>query len=375
MTAINRRQLLAGAGALLLPQVSGAAADDFIPAEREAMEKAATDFMARCKVPGLSVAIAKDGRIRYVAAFGEAARGVRLTPKHVMRVASVSKPFTAAAVMALVEQGKLDLGARVFGPGAVLGTAYGAPPYAPHVAEVTVDHLLTHTAGGWQNDGTDPMFSNPRMNHHELIEWAIARVPLAHAPGEHHAYSNFGFCILGRVLEKVTGKPYEQAVREAVLDRCGIRSMAIAGNTRDDRRSDEVEYFGQQGQDPYGMQVRRMDAHGGWLAAPRDLVRFVLRVDQFPTVPDILKPPTVTRMVDPTPVSDRHYARGWAVNGANYFHSGSLPGTSSIMVRTGGGFAWAGLANTRGPGINLALDRLMWDMIGKITVWPPGEPG
>lgn len=371
---LTRRGILAGGAALLLGS-SAKAAQGFIPAELAAMEQAAGDFMDRFHVPGLSVAFAKEGRLGYKHAFGNAAADEPLTADHRFRVASVSKPFTAATIMSLVEQGKARLSDRVFGPDTLLGVDFGGPPFQKYVADITVDHLLTHTAGGWQNDGSDPMFRNPRMNQHELIEWAIANVPLGNPPGERHAYSNFGFCILGRVIEKLTGKPYVEAVRDAILKRCGITSMEIAGNTLRDRKPREVVYTGQNGQNPYNMQVSRMDAHGGWLSTASDLVRLLVRVDQFPTVPDILKPPTVRQMVTPTVAQGgAHYARGWAVNRANYFHSGSLPGTSTIMVRTGTGFCWAGLTNTRAEGINQALDRLMWDMVGKITTWPDGEP-
>lgn len=371
---LTRRKVLAGGAALLLGR-SARSAQGFAPAELAAMEQAARDFMDRFHVPGLSVAFAKEGRLVYKHAFGSASADAPLTTDHRFRVASVSKPFTAATVMSLVEQGKVRLSDRIFGPDTVLGVDFGGPPYQKYVADITLDHLLTHTAGGWQNDGSDPMFRNPRMNQRELIEWAIANVPLSNPPGERHAYSNFGFCILGRVIEKVTGKPYAEAVGEAILKRCGITSMEIAGNTLQERKPREVVYTGQNGQNPYNMQVSRMDAHGGWLSTPADLIRFVVRVDQFPTVADILKPPTLRQMVTPSNAAgggDR-YARGWAVNRANYFHSGSLPGTTTIMVRTGSALCWAGLANTRTPGIDLALDRLMWDMVGKISVWPDGE--
>jgi len=355
---------------------SARSAQAFIPAEVAAMEQAARDFMDHFRVPGLSVAFTKDGRLVYKHAFGNAAEAEPLTTDHRFRVASVSKPFTAATIMSLVEQGKVRLSDRVFGPDTVLGVDFGGPPYQKYVADITVDHLLTHTAGGWQNDGSDPMFRNPRMNQHELIEWAIANVPLSNPPGERHAYSNFGFCILGRVIEKLTGKPYSEAVSGEILKRCGISSMEIAGNTLRDRKPHEVVYTGQSGQNPYNMQVSRMDAHGGWMSTASDLVRFLVRVDQFPSVPDILKPGVLRQMVTPSsaPGGGARYARGWAVNRANYFHSGSLPGTSTIMVRTGSGLCWAGLTNTRTSGIDLALDRLMWDMVGKITVWPDGEP-
>ena len=146
----------------------------------------------------------------------------------------------------------------MFGKGGILGTRYGRQPYRPYVADITVEHLLTHTAGGWSNKQRDPMFGNPHMNHAQLISWTLDNVALTNPPGTAHAYSNFGYCVLGRVIEKITGQPYGNCVNTAVLGRCGISGMRIAGNTRAQRAPDEVRYYPDG--NPYGMNVTRTDA-------------------------------------------------------------------------------------------------------------------
>ncbi len=341
--------------------------------ELQAMEATAAAFMQKHQVPGLSVAIAREGRLAYAHGFGLAdkEKNEPVTPAHLFRIASVSKPITATTVFRLVEDGKLSLGDKVFGPKALLGTDYGEPPYQQHVEELTVEHLLTHTAGGWQNDGSDPMFRHTGMDHKQLITWTLANQRLQNPPGTHYAYSNFGFCILGRVIEKLTGQPYAEAVHKQVLGPCGISGMCISGNTRAERAPAEVIYYSQDGGDPYGMNVRRMDSHGGWLATPTDLTRFLVRVDKFPTKPDILRANTIEVMTTASAAS-AGYAKGWCVNKYNnWWHNGSLPGTTTIMVRTASQFCWAALANTRGPGeIGGDLDQLMWQMVGKVTTWP-----
>src|ERR1017187_8687462 len=118
-----------------------------------------------------------------------------------------------------MEDKRLTLDDVVFGSRCILGHDFGKPPYKQWVGEIRIKHLLTHTGGGWQNDGTDPMFRRPEMSHKQLISWAIENVALTHPPGEHFAYSNFGFCILGRVIEKLTGVAYEQPVRDTILKR------------------------------------------------------------------------------------------------------------------------------------------------------------
>jgi CubicO group peptidase (beta-lactamase class C family) len=235
---------------------------------------------------------------------------------HFFRIASVSKPITSATIFSLIEQGRLHLNDRIFGPGAALDTDFGGPPYGPHVNEITIEHLLTHTGGGWSNSHDDPMFSHPNMNHAQLIEWTLRNRPLDHPPGQSYAYSNFGYCVLGRVIEKVTQKPYVAYVSDAVLKRCGITEMAIAGNTLAERRPGEVKYYGQGGENPYGMNVARMDSHGGWIARPAGLVRFAVHVSGFPEPPNILKPDTIRVMTTPSS-ANASYAKGWEVNKSN----------------------------------------------------------
>ncbi len=109
-------------------------------------------------------------------------------------------------------------------------------------------------------------------------------------PGTKFAYSNFGYCILGRVIEKITGEPYAEAVQRAVLAKCGVKDMRLGGNTYEDRAPGEVVYYGQAGAgtNPYDMNITRMDSHGGWIATPSDLVRFAIHVDGSKTTPNIL---------------------------------------------------------------------------------------
>jgi CubicO group peptidase (beta-lactamase class C family) len=337
------------------------------------MARLAELFRSRYGVPGLSVAIAFHGRLLYEEAFGMAdtEAGERVLPSHRFRIASVSKPITACAIMDLVERGHLALDARVFGRGAVLGDDYRRGPYKQYVEEITIEHLLTHTSGGWANDATDPMFHQPALDRSELIAWAIDALPVTSAPGSSYAYSNFGYCLLGRVLERLTHASYEDHVRQRILSRCGVQNMAIAGNSLAERLPGEVRYYGQGLESPYIMNVRRMDSHGGWVATAGELVAFVTHVDGLST-PNILRRDTIARMVTPS-AANTGYARGWSVNRLNnWWHAGSLPGTQSILVRTATGFGWAALANTRrrgAPDMGLALDNLIWDMMRQVTDW------
>lgn len=141
------------------------------PAERGAMARLAHSFMDKYGVPALSVAIGYAGTVVHEDAFGVAdiERNEAVTPRHLFRIASVSKMITSVTIFRLIEENRLKLADRVFGPGALLGTDYGQPPYSAGIDQITLEHLLTHTAGGWSNDNRDPMFTHPRMDHAELI--------------------------------------------------------------------------------------------------------------------------------------------------------------------------------------------------------------
>ncbi|GAA2702199.1 serine hydrolase [Nonomuraea recticatena] len=337
-------------------------------------------FMQYYEVPGLSLAIAKDGRLVYAQGFGLADRTSRerVTTSTLFRIASISKTITAVAVMKLASEGKLSPIDLVFGKSGHLKDL--GTPEDSRAEKIIVLHLLQHSAGGWANDEQDPMYTNPSLNQNELISWVLKNRSLDNAPGTKFAYSNFGYCVLGRVIEKATGKPYDAYVKENILAPCGITGMQIAGNTQADRRPGEAIYYGQAGENPYGTQVARMDAHGGWLATAVDLMRFAVRVDGFPTKPDILDRDLITYMTKPSGLYDSNgYASGWSTNTAGtWWHLGNLLGTEAVLVRTADGFCWAALINTRRrdpvhQNTETGLDNLMWAIRNQVDIWPPGQ--
>lgn len=336
------------------------------------MAEAAEAFRAQHGVPGLAVAFTREGRLVHEAAFGLADRdaGERLTPAHRFRIASISKPITAVAIFKLIEDGKLGLDDRVLGPDGLLGESFGPIEPESPLARIRIDHLLTHTTGSWPNDASDPMFRQRDRDHAWLIAWTLRNEPVAEAPGTAFAYSNFGYCLLGRVIERVSGRAYADYVKATMLAPLGIADMEIAGNTQAERQSREVRYHTAGRDDPYALDVRRMDSHGGWIASAASLARFAAAADGRWS-PRLLKPETIAVMTAPTPV-DPAYARGWRVNArGNAWHTGSLPGTATIMVRTASGLTWAALCNTRMRESTLArdLDRLMWTMARAVPRW------
>lgn len=327
------------------------------------MQRLAEGLLREFGIKGLSIAYGREGQIAFEQGYGFAdAEGQEaVTSAHRFRIASISKPITAVAVMQCVETGLLKLESTVFGPQGILGDAYGRDlPEA--VQAITVDHLLTHTSGGWANDKNDPMFKYPAMRHDELIAWTLKNQVQTHPVGTHYAYSNFGYCVLGRVLEKVNRLPYETLITQRVLSKFGITSMKIAGNTLAERQPREVLYHTEKPDAAYGMNMARMDSHGGWIATAGDLVRIASQL------PKLLKEESIRTMT--TPGVSPGYARGWSVNRVpNWWHGGSLPGTSTIMVHTAKSLCWAGLLNGRVVGSGQALDKLMWQMGRAVPAW------
>ena len=379
LTPLDRRlwikRLALAAGAMALPRFARAAEGaDAAPrptAEQlAAIRKLTEKVMADQGLPGLSVVVTRMGKLAYqnAAGFADPAKREPLTAAHRFRIASISKPITAVAILALSEQGRLKLSDRVFGKSGLLGADFPAAPEG-NVGKIEVRHLLNHTCGGWGNSRNDPMFSKPDLDQRKLIEWTLREIPVEHEPGTRHDYSNFGYCVLGRVIAKVSGRPYAEAVNRMILAKCGIKGMRIAGDTRAERAPDEVAYVDADADAPYRMKVARMDAHGGWIGSPEDLVRFALHVDGFAAPPDILRPETLRVMTTPGPASP-NYACGWAVNRApNWWHNGSLPGTTTLLVRTASGLCWAAFANARSKDSAGALDRFMWDLVRTVPAW------
>jgi CubicO group peptidase (beta-lactamase class C family) len=369
------------------PKATEPIPEGFLPADIQVVDDIVGAFMKKYNIPGLSFTVAINDSIKIERCYGYADIDTKelMNPGNLFRIASISKTFTATAIMKLVEQSKLHLQDKVFGPAGILGTTYGTYPYKRWVEEITVEHLLEHLSGGWadyglhkmkdQGNDRDPVFLHPEMDLDALIGWALDNQPLRYEPGTHFQYSNFGFNLLGRVIEKVTGMKYEEYVRMTVLQPCGITDMQMGGNTLTDRLPGEVHYYDSEN-DPYTLSDRRgLYSSGGWVATPADLVKFIMRVDKSPQKADILEPATLDTMFSP-PAVNPDYAKGWFVNRyGDYSHGGGGPGVQSLVVRTHDGFCGAAIVNTWSYKAVFGdkLHELMRQIRQAISHWPDGE--
>lgn len=303
-------------------------------------------LMQRYNLPGATVAVALDRSLVYAA-------GYNLDASARLRIGSVSKVFTALTIEALAQQGRLDLDDPVLSVMAPVG----AEPLDERWRGITIRHLLSHR-GGFDPAATgfDPVFPD----YHSLEQLGLPlppspddvirlmmRLPLAFAPGTREAYSNFGYLLLGRVIESVTKTSYAVCVKQTLLADQGITRMELGGALEVDRLAGEPFYQDEAGAPltpsfypPYGQPVPRpyggthgslIESAGGWIAAAPDLVRFASRMPE-PLLSASLKRPSWAPAGAPFWTGP-----AWTVipvNGAAaLLHHGGLPGARSILLR------------------------------------------
>jgi D-alanyl-D-alanine carboxypeptidase len=334
-----------------------------------------TAFMKMYSVPALSIAITLNDKLVYAKAYGQSdvEANQTATTNNLYRVASLSKQITSAVIMKLMDQGKISMSDKVFGPGAILGTTYGTLPYGPGITDITIGELLHHTEGGWPDNNTDPMLTNPSLTSQQIVTWGLDNVPLLTAPGTptSYYYSHFGYCILGRVIEKITGLTYIQAAQSLILQPSGITDMQIAGNTLNDRVANEVKYYDANNY-AYTFNINRMDATEGWIASATDLARFLVHVDGLSSE-TILSPNALTVMSTGS-VANPNYACGWEINMYNWYHHGNLPGTgtSQAITTQSGNFNYVILTNTNNsdPNFYNNMDNIFWTALPSTGNWP-----
>jgi CubicO group peptidase (beta-lactamase class C family) len=405
------------AAASLLPTAAGQPADAPLPATGATDQRLAPfdammiDFLKKHpNIPGAALAVARDGEIVYNRGFGMADGKLPVRPKSRFRIASISKPITAVAILQLIERGKLKLDDKVFDV-LDLDRFKVAASFDARWRDVTIQQLMHHTAGFDRSKSFDPMFISERICSafrieppavpKDIIRYML-RQPLDFNPGGRYAYSNFGYSLLGRVIEKLSGRTYEDYVRREVLLPVGASDTFLGKTLAEDRLPDEVHYFNagaaglailgpQRGTKvpvPYGAwSVEAFDSHGGWVSTASDLVRFGAAFDR-PESCRILSAKSIETMFacPPGPAGHKdngdeksdYYGCGWNVRplgklGRNTWHNGQIPGTSTILVRRGkDNLTWAVLFNGHASNKAAAtvIDPLVHVAADAVTEWP-----
>jgi CubicO group peptidase (beta-lactamase class C family) len=365
-----------------------------IASEFPEAEKIINSFMHHWSIEGASVAIARNGKLIFARGFGfsDTIARTETQPYNQFRIASISKLVTAIAIMKLHEEGKLALDARVFGPDGILNDSYFEDPRDKRVFDITVEQLLGHE-GGWSQRYGDQMFMpivvaekmniKPPVDTKTIVKFALDK-KLQYTPGQGRAYSNLGYSILGLVVEKVAGMPYEQYCRKEIFEPLGIYDMAIAGNLQSEKAPNEVTYYensapiykpsiygtGEMLPPRYGgNDIRALGGAGAWIATSPDLMRLLLSVDGFSSKPDILTPASIKFMTDN---ANGFAPVGWkaTVMDGNWWRTGSFPGTAGMLKRQPDGIAWVVLLNTsawNGPEIYSYISNMMNRVVPNVT--------
>lgn len=378
----------------------------------EPFDVAMRDLMTRWDIPGAGLAVAKDGRIVLVRGYGFADRETKepVQPTSLFRIGSVNKTMTAVAVLKLVEEGRIRLDDRVLPMLGEIGPRPGKIVDI-RVHDITVRQLLQHSAGFDRDVSKDPLFP-PRAVEAGKRQGAAfppscesllrdtLESSLDFTPGTKYAYSNVGYCILGRIVERASGVTFNTFLRERIFAPIGVTRLrpgkTIEAAPGEVRYYDypgapllaAMEGFGLKGRVPApygGYALEAMDSLGQYIGAPVDLLRFMLAIDGQRGGP-LLRPESLREMrARPAiPGADKaalYYGLGVSVRpvrgGDNWFHTGSQSGVRTLAVRYADGAAWAVMLNTRPrdrDGFAKDLDNALIGAAQRVgRVWPGGD--
>lgn len=392
------------------PPLTGTAVPELV-----AFDRLITAYVDEKLIPGASFAVTRRGKLIYARGCGYADLGKKeeVQPDSLFRTASNSKPITAMAILKLMEQGKLKLDDPILMH--LTDVVPGAKRKNHPWSKITIQHCLQHT-GGWDTVKAkfDPMFRSvpiaealkvpPPATAKHVIRFMATKKPDFPA-GNRYAYSNFGYVLLGRIIEQASGQTYEQYVQKHVFEPIGIKTARLAKTLLPGRAPGEVRYYDgdKRGRSvfalnlnesvptPYGCWcIEAMDANGGWLLSAPNLARFMAALDASAQTP-LLEPATRKLFLnsrptgsagfesDGTPKSN-FYGYGWRIqllqgtDRAHYWHEASFDGVSGLMVHRDDEVNWVIMFNSTQLYDNklpaAAIDEPIHATMNGIKAWP-----
>jgi len=428
--ACQRRQFLTRLSAIIATGSFGAwsaqrcdAADDVVSTGRslpglDAFDELMQQFFEKNQPLGASLAVAYRGRLVYAKGFGFADLDGKhpVQPTSLFRIASLSKPITAAAVMKLSQDDKVGLDQPIVPLLELDFLPQDQEQWAdPRLAEISVRQCLQHTAGFDMAVSGDPFaMSRPvrvaldvefPLSKENLLQFALTR-KLDFDPGHKYAYANIGYLMLGRLIEQRSGQTYEEYVQQNILHPLGIRRMQLARTLKEDAAEGEVQYRDAKGRTganvlglestdwvpfPYGIErIENISSAGGWLASAVDVTRFASQLT-YPHRRPLLTQESLEQMFGAPQISGpkpdwqgAYYGCGWVVRPAegmplpwSYWHTGQLAGVSTLLVARADGVCFAVLFNQdyAPDGQTLAghVDPLLHPPANGVGRWPAGD--
>ncbi|HWT01253.1 MAG TPA: serine hydrolase domain-containing protein [Pyrinomonadaceae bacterium] len=275
------------------------------PAAADAVDDFVTSQMQKRHIPGLSLAVVKDGKVVKMRGYGLASveLGVPATEESVYQLASMTKSFTATAVMMLVEEGKLGLDDKISQHLGGLRADWG---------EVTIRHLLTHTSGvpgealPWSMDTVGKFY--PRDEYLKLI----VNAPLQFAPGTRFVYGNSDYYLLAAIIEKAGGKPYGEFLSERIFKPLGMTATRV--NDPWEVVKNRVNAYGWDNKlvAPLTFHPSQAVGSGNLLSSVSDLVKFEAALGAG----RLLKKSSLEQMWTPARLKggeETSYGLGWTV--------------------------------------------------------------
>ncbi len=285
------------------------------------------------RIPGMSVCVVRDGKVIFAKGYGFAniELSATATQETIYEVASLTKPFTATAIMMLVEEGRISLEdplSKYF-------------PGAPETwGKITIRHLLSHTSG------LSDFFSIPALRSESGFAWdreykpeellrVLFQASLQTQPGEKWSYSNLGYYLLGFIIEKVAGDTYEQFLRRRIFQ--PLQMPATRRMSRKDviqNRATGYTWDHNVLRNAAPTSVTWAYSEGGLVSSVSDLAK----ADAGLFTPKLLNKTTLEQMWSPTRLNDGTIARygfGWNIASdpgrRQIYHSGNKPGFFSII--------------------------------------------
>lgn len=340
--------------------------------ELQPMDSIIRRYLKRWEINGAQLAISRHDSLIYARGFGFADkdRQTPMEPSYIMRMASCSKLVTATGIMKLRDMGRIKFSDKVFGPQGILNdTFYVNSIKDKRYFDITVEQLLRHQAG-FTNYAGDAIFSTRyimQQNHltvppdHRTLLRIVLKRHLGYTPGTAQRYCNIGYTLLSLIIQKRSGMPYEQFMQKYVLEPAGCYDFHIAGNYLKDRRPNESVYYMHSSSEPApefnnsGRMVTRCYGEndittslgaGAWVASAAEVCRLVASIDGDPTVPDVISPQAVKLMTQEMP--NYQFSLGWnfTPNGRPWVRTGSLVGTSALILHYPDGECWVFITNT-----------------------------
>ena len=345
--------------------------------ELKGLDRKITGYMDRWFIKGASLAIMRNDSLLYAKGYGWADQetGEKMNAGHILRMASVSKLITATGIMVLQDKEMLSIKDTVFGPSGILhGTPLDSLIKDRNCHKITIEHLLRHQGGFYR----DPLFSSRDVMNQMQLDCPpeaddffrlVLPKRLRFMPGEWQRYSNFGYLLLSRIIEEVSGKTYEQFIKEDVLAPAGCYDMHIAGTYYSDKRDNEVRYYTHEGDGKFieeyngsgrivercygGNNIPMLSGAGAWCGSPAEIARLVASIDGRDEVKDIISQESVRQM---TEYFDKEtYSLGWNDTDPEkgWSRTGTLSGTSALVKCFPDGECWIIITNTstwKGPG-------------------------